>query len=466
MSASTVSVTANSRRRPSAVSDMKQSIDIVNATTISPNLDKSIVGNGENDKVMSENKDLSHSSRGEAVLERSKDKKSSQLLNSNGPIRTRNRKAATGLTKSPKPRWMTLLSILIKNLLLLIVLGGLVQMVRKLVINSGNLGDPGNLAEFSEMERRIAEVEYSLKKTTNMLQVQVEVVDTKFESEVGNLRREMNRRIEDKSGEFNAQLEKLNERIGDLELRLDELKLKGFLTKDDVMNMYGELKSSKNGGSVGLNYDDIRNLARDVVEKEIKKHAADGLGRVDYALASAGSKVVDHSEPLDGWKMAGLFSGNSKNRVHSKANKMLMPSFGQPGECFPLKGSSGFVKIRLRSAIVPEAITLEHVAESVAYDRSSAPKHCQVYGYLQGKQGLETSPVELEKKFLLTDFTYDLDKSNAQTFNVLEEVRSSIIDTVIFEFKSNHGSPVFTCIYRVRVHGHEPKSVPVVPIES
>ena len=104
--------------------------------------------------------------------------------------------------------------------------------------------------------------------------------------------------------------------------------------------------------------------------------------------------------------------------------------------------------------------------QSVAYDRSSAPKHCQVYGYLQGKQGLETSPVELEKKFLLTDFTYDLDKSNAQTFNVLEEVRSSIIDTVIFEFKSNHGSPVFTCIYRVRVHGHEPKSVPVVPIES
>ena len=40
---------------------------------------------------------------------------------------------------------------------------------------------------------------------------------------------------------------------------------------------------------------------------------------------------------------------------------MLKPSFGEPGKCFPLKGDSGFVQIRLGTTIIPEAITLEHV---------------------------------------------------------------------------------------------------------
>ncbi|KAI3758110.1 hypothetical protein L6452_05658 [Arctium lappa] len=49
--------------------------------------------------------------------------------------------------------------------------------------------------------------------------------------------------------------------------------------------------------------------------------------------------------------------------VQSDAVKMLRPSFGKPGECFPLKENNGFVEINLRTAIIPEAITLEHVSE-------------------------------------------------------------------------------------------------------
>lgn len=100
----------------------------------------------------------------------------------------------------------------------------------------------------------------------------------------------------------------------------------------------------------------------------------------------------------------------------------------------------------------------------MAYDRSSAPKHCRVSGWFQGHKGLETETVD--NMLLLTDFTYDLEKSNAQTFNVLDEIRSSVVDTVRFDFSSNHGSPSHTCIYRLRVHGHEPKSVPLIPADS
>ncbi|KAJ6892709.1 hypothetical protein NC651_025804 [Populus alba x Populus x berolinensis] len=190
--------------------------------------------------------------------------------------------------------------------------------------------------------------------------------------------------------------------------------------------------------------------------------------------------------------------------VHPNADEMLKPSFGEPGKCFALKGSSGFVQIKLRGAIVPEAVTLEHVAKghlkvccgkslelmllvpnqcngsmggdacssklmicacygyggdksvkfSVAYDRSTAPKDCRVSGWLQNRD-LHTADDE-EKMLLLTEFTYDLEKSNAQTFNVMDNTASGLVDTVRLDFTSNHGSPSLTCIYRLRVHGYEP----------
>ena len=93
----------------------------------------------------------------------------------------------------------------------------------------------------------------------------------------------------------------------------------------------------------------------------------------------------------------------------------------------------------------------------MAYDRSSAPKNCRVYGW---HQGYDTDiAVETEKMFLLAEFSYDLGKSNAQTFNVLDLVGSGLVDTVRLDFTSNHGNTNHTCIYRLRVHGHEPTSV-------
>lgn len=99
-----------------------------------------------------------------------------------------------------------------------------------------------------------------------------------------------------------------------------------------------------------------------MMEKEIEKHAADGLGRVDYALASGGGFVIKHSEPfLVGKGSSSNWFATRSGRAHANAVKMLSPSFGEPGQCFALKGSEGYVQIRLRRPIVPEAFTLEHV---------------------------------------------------------------------------------------------------------
>ncbi|PRQ47623.1 putative SUN domain-containing protein [Rosa chinensis] len=194
------------------------------------------------------------------------------------------------------------------------------------------------------------------------------------------------------------------------------------------------------------------------VEKAIQKHAADGLARADYAAASWGATVVDHSEPRyeRDWPWLGWWS-TWWNGVHHKAIHMLSPSFGEPGRCFPLKGRSGFVVVKLREPIVPEAITIEHVLDSVVDDRSDAPKDCRVTAWLQhdrydGKKN----------EFVLAEFSYDVRKSNVQTCGVSGSVAKArdeaIVNMVELQFGSNNGSPVSTCIYRLRVHGHKPRS--------
>lgn len=212
----------------------------------------------------------------------------------------------------------------------------------------------------------MAEMESFLKTTTKMMQVQVEVVDRKIEKEIVGMRKELVKKIDDNGAEIGSQLERLDRRTESLEKSFAKLSDKEWLAKEDFDRFFEEYKKAKGrdgGGEVNL--DEVRAFARKIVEEEIGKHAADGLGMVDYALASGGAMVVKHSEPFIPGKVSSWFHGTNRNGVHSNADKMLRPSFGEPGECFPLKGNSGFVMVRLRTAIIPEAVTLEHVAKVI-----------------------------------------------------------------------------------------------------
>lgn len=359
MSASTVSITANptARRRPVLAGDKKPGIELMGADG---GVAAATVGGAGVDKL-SNGKDLSHTIRGETVLDRSRDavqvKKSLPASATALPARRPNRK---GVLKAEKPRWQTVASVFVKNFLLLVVLLGLAQMIRRLASNSGNISPVTSSTEF---EHRIAEVESFLKTTTKMMQVQVEVVDRKIENEIGGLRMELNKKIEDEHAQFANELKKLDGRTESLEKFLGDLRSTDWLAKEEFDKFLDEFKKAKglDHGSGDVNLDEIRAFAREIVEKEIEKHAADGLGRVDYALASGGATVVKHSEPYIVGRGSNWFSRANRNAVHNDAEKLLRPSFGEPGQCFPLKGSSGFVQIKLRTAIVPEAVTLEHV---------------------------------------------------------------------------------------------------------
>lgn len=442
MSASTVSITANqgptTRRRtgeknlPSGASDLAAAAAII---------------------TESENRDtrLTAGDTAAAILKDARKTPAQIQARKSGPAK-----------KSTKPRWLTAVSILTKNLALMVVLLGFVQMVRWTVWNSGR--DTGDLSIMSgDFEGKLSEVERFVEKTMKALQVQVNAIDYKVEDKISSVRKEFDEKLENKGSEVDLKLRALDVRSDAFEKFMDGFKSKSFLSKEGFSKFFEEFKKARKvGGGDGpeVSVDDIKDYARQIVSKEIERHAADGLGMVDYALASVGARVVRHSEPYRG--SFGGFGFRLMRRIRGavQPEMMLRPSFGEPGQCFPLKGGSGFVEIMLRAPIVPEAVTLEHVAKNVAIDRSSAPKHCRVSGWLH-----KDPEIGSEKMFLLTEFTYDLEKRNAQTYKV-ESAASNLVDTIRLDFTSNHGSDTHTCIYRLRVHGHEPSPVPALEMQS
>ncbi|CAA0827998.1 Protein SAD1/UNC-84 domain protein 1 [Striga hermonthica] len=359
--------------------------------------------------------------------------------------------------KPAKPRWLTVISILTKNLALLVVILGFVQMTRWVVLNSGPDAED-ILAISGYFEGKYSEMEKFVRTTVKEMQVQLNVYDQKFEDGLGSVRKEFDEKIEKKGNELDIKLKALGARNDVFEKFMDGFRNKNFLLKEEFGEFYEEFLKARNFGDAGglgkVSLDELKNYAQEIVAKEIGRHAADGLGMVDYALASGGGRVVRHSEPYGVVRLSASTSWlMNRNRVSAEAEKLIRPSFGEPGQCFPLKGQNGFVNIKLRTAIVPEAVTLEHVAKSVAYDRSSAPKHCRVSGWMQG-QDLSDLEVQSAKMFPLAEFTYDLEKSNVQTFNV-KIADSNLVDTIRLDVISNHGSASHTCIYRLRVHGRE-----------
>ncbi|XP_078446868.1 SUN domain-containing protein 2-like [Wolffia australiana] len=353
-------------------------------------------------------------------------------------------------SKIEKPRWKKILCITIKNSLLLAAL----FLLGRILWKRDDLRSHGNQPLFTApaMEEQITDV----KKTTEILQSQLQVVEGKIEREIASVKEELEKVIKQNRGNIEKKLEELNAKGDRVEASLIKLSDSNFLSKEELPRILDELKISSSPGddSRRTNFDEIRKQARVIIMNEIEKHAADGLGMVDFALASGGARVVKHSEAFSSGNGRWISIGNAFRRgeVHPNAQKMLQPSFGEPGQCFALQGSAGFVEIKLRTAIIPEAVTLEHVSKSVGYDRSSAPKECRISAWYVGDGDRVSTPVTV------AEFMYDLDKMNVQTVGISSGAVGTV-NMVRLDFLSNHGNAKHTCLYRLRAHGSVPNPI-------
>jgi SUN domain-containing protein 1/2 len=301
--------------------------------------------NGVSGEKTASKKDVGHATRGESAVD--KPKYSSEARKAAFPSAATAEHRRKSASKQGNAKWETALSVLMKLCLLITAIAWIGQVLWRW--QNGDL----SFATL-DMESRLSKVE-GFKKTTKMLQVQLDILDKKLGDEIGKAKMDITKQFEDKGNKLETKMKALEGKTDMLDKSLIELRDMGFVSKkefDEIVNQVNK-KGGLDGTGTEITLDDIRLFAKEIVEMEIARHAADGLGMVDYALGSGGGKVVKHSEPFK--KAKGFLPRRSE------AYKMLEPSFGQPGECFALEGSSGFVEIKLRTGIIPEAVTIEHV---------------------------------------------------------------------------------------------------------
>ncbi|KAL5962249.1 SUN domain-containing protein 1 [Taenia solium] len=133
--------------------------------------------------------------------------------------------------------------------------------------------------------------------------------------------------------------------------------------------------------------------------------------------------------------------------VSLSAHREILQPSTYPGECWCFHGSEGQAIVRLAVPVHVTGVSLEHIPKSLAHTGriDSAPRDFLI-------KALESDSAQDGE--ILGSFTYNEDGKPIQYFPVM--ARSDGKPTLFVELviTSNHGHPEYTCVYRLRVHGH------------
>lgn len=174
----------------------------------------------------------------------------------------------------------------------------------------------------------------------------------------------------------------------------------------------------------------------------------DQSGRSDYALESAGARIVSIgrtklTNPQIPW--LGLFSASGTAKTYNGPHRVLQPSV-YPGECFGFIGR-GEIHIKLVKAVYIDAVGIEHILPQMSPDGNirNAPRQFSVFAIIADTPDANA--------IHLGSFRYDINKNRPlQLFTVNRNATGQRFDSVRFEFQSNYGADN-TCVYRIRVFG-------------
>ena len=285
--------------------------------------------------------------------------------------------------------------------------------------------------------------------------------------------------------------------------------------------------SSKAGGNVGwwnkwngageakltlktTDGQDVTSLIGSLVDHAVLRFSKDTLGKPDFALYSAGGRVIPklttntYEVKPNTWAryMIGAVTGSGYTMgrppvtaIHHDINV---------GNCWPFAGTQGQIGVLLARNVFISEFTIDHAPRDVAYDIRSAPRQMEVWGLVQGmdnmakvqeyqqamqerreeairraeEQGMlppseeNPYPPSLPRSphyVRLAQFSYDIHSDeHIQTFSVPQEIQDIGADfgIVVLLIKNNWGEEDFTCLYRLRVHGTDKDRRPYLLPES
>ncbi|XP_023701408.1 SUN domain-containing protein 1 isoform X2 [Cryptotermes secundus] len=235
--------------------------------------------------------------------------------------------------------------------------------------------------------------------------------------------------------EFHTELKALRDATDMTRKHIDEIKSLVQYVKTDASKM--EVAPSLNKEA------SIQKL----IEDELAKYDADKLGIPDYALESSGGSIVATPDTRIYKQMTWVtLWGIRLFTTGTNSPRNIIQASLQPGNCWAFEGSRGTVIIKLSARIHITAVTLEHIPQRISTtgNINSAPKMFAVFGLKH----------DSNDKDHLGYFTYDINGSPTQTFEVIQKAQQNYsFQAVELSVLSNHGNLDYTCIYRFRVHG-------------
>lgn len=191
---------------------------------------------------------------------------------------------------------------------------------------------------------------------------------------------------------------------------------------------------------------------KQIVTEALEKFSADKIAMPDFALESAGGSIISTKCSETFHKNTARLSilGIPLWYVSNSPRSVIQPEM-HPGSCWAFQGSRGHLVIELSANITPTAFTLEHIPKSIAPEGKidSAPKEFTVLGLSNEFDTVGTN---------LGNFTYKESGPPLQTFSI-KKPNVGNYKFVQLSVLENHGNPLYTCIYRFRVHGipYKPK---------
>lgn len=248
-----------------------------------------------------------------------------------------------------------------------------------------------------------------------------------------------------------------------------------------------------------------------LIEAALEAYSSDRINKADYALYSAGGRVIPsmtsptldlvHGSstsagllsqiPLIGSTLSSRTRKQQQQYSRGRSPVVALHHDNAPGMCWPFAGQSGQLGIQLARRTLVTDITVEHPPSTLTFgDSTSAPREVTISALvdrpedrqklaswrrqqtLQRQQQQHANEDDGEFEVIsappspnhlhLASFTYDASpapdgrlRRSIQTFPVSPEARTLAIPVSVVQVSilSNHGEKTYTCLYRVRVHG-------------
>ena len=164
-------------------------------------------------------------------------------------------------------------------------------------------------------------------------------------------------------------LQAMNNELEDLKYRLEKSEAASPPAKASPITIKGDKG------------DDLVPLLHRLIDSAILKYSKDTLATPDYALYTAGARVVPSitSDTLvvKSASRLGKWVAGSKD-IEGRAPATALHPDNSVGSCWPFNGSQGQLGILLSRRVIMTDVTIEHAAKELSPDVKTAPKAIEV----------------------------------------------------------------------------------------